>query len=185
MKRVGFYGGSFNPAHAGHQAAVLHALATADLDSLIVAPVFQHPYGKPLEDFESRLEMCELMIEPFGFKIPIEVSDLEKRAWDRGGKGLTCNTVHTLISEHYEEFGERPHVVVITGSDVRKDLPKWEGYDQLQELCMRGWCSFFFIDRIPGLSSTAVRDAIKNGGFVDRWLPRNIHDYIFKNNLYK
>lgn len=186
MKRIGFYGGSFNPPHAGHQATILHALTTAQLDELIVAPVFYHPYGKELAPFGQRLAMCEWLVLPFNHEMyRIFVSDIEQRAFRKFGTGHTSDTLHMLIEEHYKDDGERPHIVLIMGSDLRNDISKWAGYDQLMELCVRGWVSFFYVDRVPGLSSTAVRDTIAAGGFVDRWLPREIHDYVFQNGLYR
>lgn len=186
MKRIGFYGGSFNPPHAGHQASILNAIATGQLDELVIAPVYKHPYGKKLVEFSSRIEMCEMLCDPFDPDyVPIHVSAIERAAWEKFGTGHTADTVHLLIEQHYNNFGERPHVVVILGSDCRDDLPKWAGYDQLMELCKRGWVSFFFVDRIQGLSSTAVRAAIASGAFVDRWLPKPIHGFIFRNGLYR
>jgi nicotinate-nucleotide adenylyltransferase len=186
MKRIGFYGGSFNPPHCGHQATILHALTTARLDELIVAPVYKHPYGKELVDFGKRYDMCRLMLMPFHPNLyKMTVSGIERDAWEKYGTGFTAHTVHMLIEQEYKRNGERPHVVLILGSDCRDDLPNWDGYDQLMELCKCGWLSFFFVDRISGLSSTAVRAAIAAGGFVDRWLPREVHNYIHSLGLYK
>lgn len=186
MKRIGFYGGSFNPPHAGHQAIILNAITTGQLDELMVAPVYIHPYRKELASYDSRIEMCELMLQPFHPNLcKIYVSKIERNAWIKHETGFTAHTIHMVIENEYKRTGERPHIVLILGSDCRDDLPNWDGYDQLMELCKRGWLSFFFVDRIQGLSSTAVRAAIAAGGFVDRWLPRPIHQFIFRNNLYK
>lgn len=186
MKRVGFYGGSFNPCHAGHQATVMHALATAQLDELYVAPVYKHPYGKELVDFEHRLNMCSLMLQPFSQQNgAVTTTSVECRAILYGErKGYTADTVAYFIAEYYRRFGERPHVVLIMGSDLRADVPKWKGYDRLQELCMAGWASLFFVERVQGLSSTAVRENIEMGGYVDRWLPKGVHEYAYRNQLY-
>lgn len=187
MKRIGFYGGSFNPPHAGHQATILHAITTGNLDELRVVPVYKHPYGKILVDYYQRIEMCRFLQSPFEDSYcPMYVSHVEKFAWeDDGGTGLTSQAVHKLIDIEYKTTGTRPHVVLILGSDCQKDLPTWEGYDQLLELCKRGFLSFFFVARISGISSTAIRNMIKVGAAVDRWLPREIHKYVFNNQLYR
>lgn len=186
MKRIGLYGGSFNPPHAGHQQTILHALTTAQLDELLVAPVWKHPYGKELVPFGDRIVMCQYLLDPFNTeRYKVRTSFIEERAYKKTGTGFTSDTVHLLIDEVYKQTWERPHVVLIMGSDLREDVKTWAGYDQLQELCMRGWCSFFFVDRIPGLSSTAVRNGLKTGAFVDRWLPKNLHEYLRLNNHYK
>jgi nicotinate-nucleotide adenylyltransferase len=185
VKRIGFFGGSFNPAHVGHQASILHALTTANLNELIIAPVYKHPYGKELADFWIRMNMCSYLIKPFTRDYHVYPSTIEMEAWEAGGRGLTCNTIDLLIKKDYISNQQRPHVVIISGSDVRDDVPKWEGYDRLMELCKYGWASFFFIDRMPSLSSTAVRNAIKAGNFIDRWVPHDIHRLIVQNNLYK
>lgn len=187
MKRVGFYGGSFNPPHVGHQATILHAMTTGQLDELYIVPVYKHPYNKELADYHKRMAMCDLLRKPFAhtYSCKLDISWVERKAWEEGGEGLTSNTVNMFISDYYNSHGERPHVALIMGSDVKQDLPTWKGYDQLIELCKRGYLSFFFVDRIPGLSSTAVRNSIKNGGLVDRWLPKEIHWQIRQSDLYK
>jgi len=183
MKRIGLYGGSFNPCHVGHQATILYALAVAQLDELIVAPVYHHPYGKQLVDFNERLVMCQMLLEPFD-QDNLTVSAIERENWESGGKGLTVNAVKYLLNLRYLLDGERPHIVLIMGSDLREDIKKWEGIEELTELCTAGWASFFFVDRVDGISSTAVREAIRQGKLVDRWLPKSIHDYVFKKGFY-
>ena len=43
MRRVAFFGGSFNPPHVAHQMACLYVLETQPVDAVLVAPTWRHP----------------------------------------------------------------------------------------------------------------------------------------------
>src|SRR5512140_2335516 len=57
---VAVYGGSFDPPHVAHVLAAAYLLACADVERVIVVPVFDHALDKELTPFELRLAMCEL-----------------------------------------------------------------------------------------------------------------------------
>ena len=61
-QRIGLYGGSFNPAHAGHYAAALEAFKSARLDWIwwFVSP--QNPLKDPThtEDFRERMALARV-----------------------------------------------------------------------------------------------------------------------------
>ena len=44
MKRLGIYGGSFNPIHAGHVGVALKAAADHALDQVLVVPAKVSPF---------------------------------------------------------------------------------------------------------------------------------------------
>ena len=77
MERIGIYGGTFNPPHAGHIHAAIDAVEALQLDKLImipahIAPHKELPEGSPSP--EQRLDMVKLAVQ----NCPkIEVSDME------------------------------------------------------------------------------------------------------------
>ncbi len=121
--RVAFFGGSFDPPHIGHVLATAYVLSTQDVDRVLVAPVFQHPFAKSLTSFEDRMVMCRLA---FGWIPGVEVSDVEARL---GGESLTLRTLEHLVAERPADSFR-----LVIGSDVVEDLPKWHRFDRIAEI---------------------------------------------------
>ena len=44
MSRIGIYGGSFNPPHAGHVLAAAQSVQRLQLDRLLVIPAYDPPH---------------------------------------------------------------------------------------------------------------------------------------------
>lgn len=187
MSRIGFYGGSFNPPHVGHQATVLYALETADIDRVIVAPVFVHPYGKKLVNFNDRTTMCWKMISRF--QDVVSVSRIEEEAHLLGSNGLTSETIKLLRGDKPRSSATRVDkhdtIVLIMGSDLKDDIKTWAGYDYLQAQCEEGLMEFFFVERVGSISSTKVREAIKENKPYRRLVPQGVFDYIQRYRLYE
>ena len=61
MKRVGIYGGAFNPVHIGHKHVVEHILKRDLVDEVWIVPSSRHFHGKQMVSFSDRCAMCELM----------------------------------------------------------------------------------------------------------------------------
>jgi nicotinate-nucleotide adenylyltransferase len=182
--RVGFYGGSFNPVHYGHMTAMLLALEVAELDFLVVAPVFKHPDGKELAPYEDRLKMLRLATEREMLDRVVVVSRAEESAYAITGTGHTADTLQMLLDRAVAD-GEDDVIVLVMGSDLKPHFPKWAGYDRIQDMVRAGRVEVLFLERSSTFSSTLVRAAIKHGLHVKRMLPRRIHDYIVAQGLYK
>ena len=63
MKRIGIYGGTFDPPHVGHVRAAQHALCALKLDELLVIPAGTSP-GKdgqaPKQDLQKEVERLRM-----------------------------------------------------------------------------------------------------------------------------
>ena len=76
LKKIGIFGGSFDPVHNGHIEIGLLAIEQLDLDILLYVPVFDQwmkksgPYAKP----KDRMEMLEVATEKYSNLL---VSDLD------------------------------------------------------------------------------------------------------------
>ena len=60
---IAIFGGSFDPPHFGHQLSCLWLISALNAKAVVVAPTFEHCFGKKLTDFNHRREMCERMCE--------------------------------------------------------------------------------------------------------------------------
>lgn len=186
-KRVAVFGGSFNPPHVGHVLAVTYVMSVFPVDGVLVVPVYQHVFGKELASFEARMEMARLAM---GWIPGVEISDIERRL---GGESRTLYTLEALL----EEDPERALRLVI-GADVLHDLPKWHRFERIAELAppiVIGRAGVEHPDaptaHLPDVSSTEIRDAIKNGALADQseadvesMIPLRVRAYIEQHGLY-
>jgi nicotinate-nucleotide adenylyltransferase len=119
LRRIGIFGGTFDPIHAGHLHAARAARDAFHLDRVVFLPAFRSPFKAGVEPAPAadRLRMVELSIAgERGF----EACDLEIA---RGGPSYTIDTVRALPAH----LGERADVALhlIVGSDVLPGLGGW------------------------------------------------------------
>jgi nicotinate-nucleotide adenylyltransferase len=141
LRRLGLFGGTFDPPHFGHVAALEAAARTNNFD-LIEVTVAGDPYLKSarvaIRPAQLRLAMAQLA---FGGLDLVEVSDREIR---RAGPSYTIDTVRELLAE-------ADHVDVIMGADLAPQIDSWHDAQTLRTLVRVG-----VVPR-PG-GSTAVPD---------------------------
>ena len=198
MRRIGIYGGAFNPPHLGHVRAAQYALKALELDELLVIPTCvsphkQLPEGSP--NGQQRLEMLETC-----FRDPrIRVSDLEMR---RGGTSYTYETVTTL-KEQYPDCD----LFLLMGTDMFLSFLNWKnpniilekvslgvfyrgGRDELsgvirQKSTMeeRGAKVFLIENPVTEISSTDLRRMLIFG-CAQSHLSEGVRQYIEAHGLY-
>jgi len=118
--RVGLYGGSFDPAHAGHAHVARTALRRLGLDRVIwlVAPRNPLKPAKAAHTLEARLESA--LSQARGPSMI--VSDAEARL----GSRYTIDTVRWLKARF-----PRVHFVWIMGADSLAGFHRWKGWTDL------------------------------------------------------
>ena len=122
MRRIGIYGGAFNPPHMGHIAGAQYALDALQLEKLLLIPSCVSPH-KPLPEnsptADQRLEMLRRAVhDP-----RIEVSDLELA---RGGTSYTYETV-----EQVKILYPDCELVLLMGTDMFLSFDKWKNPDRI------------------------------------------------------
>lgn len=183
MKRIGIFGGSFDPPHVGHVLAVKYILSIGAVDEVIVVPVFEHAFHKPLTSFEVRMSLVELAFlgEP-----KVLVSGIE-RTLPRPNYSLY--TVRALATQNP---GESLRLVV--GADVLHDIDKWHKFDELAELApllILGRAGVPHADAplavLPQVSSSEIRELLlhdESVGLLAQLLPKAVLDFILEQRLY-
>lgn len=174
------FGGKFDPPHLGHQLSIFLALEKYKFDEVWIIPSFSHPFGYHPGDFDSRLEMCRIMAKPFGNRA--KVLDVERNL------GLEIVYTVNLIEYLKNNFPENDFSLLI-GSDNWNVRDKWKDFDKIEKMCRetvvigRGENeegSFY----LPDISSTMIKNMIKEGKDPETLLPAGIAEYIRKNKLY-
>ena len=177
-RRLGLFGGTFDPPHRGHVAALVAAAATDRFDAIEVT-VAGDPYQKRLSGSvlpaAARLEMAQVAFADLPL---VTVSDREIR---REGPSYTVDTVREL----FEDFDE---VELIIGADLASQIDSWHEVSSLRTLVRvgvvprpgaatilpEGWDSYI-IDMDPvDLSSTYIRDIPDHGAALERYLPEKV-----------
>ena len=114
MKRIGVFGGTFNPIHNGHIVIAEKALKALKLDKIIFIPVNAPPHKSSIEIAKSqdRFNMVKLSIE---YNKNVEVSDLEIR---RRGPSYPIHTIRELE----RRFDDDAEFYFIIGSDTIHEI---------------------------------------------------------------
>ena len=111
-RRIGLFGGTFDPPHMGHLAAALAAKEALGLDEVLFV-VANDPWQKsgqrPITEARHRLAMTELLVEDAD---GIEASDAEIL---RGGESYMIDTVSDMRQRGHE-------ITLIVGADVADGL---------------------------------------------------------------
>lgn len=181
MRRIGIYGGTFDPIHNGHLHVITQLITRSLVDQLILIPAGS-PWlreSAPLAPGLNRLAMCELALSelPDSIGAHVEVSDSEIK---RSGPTYTIDTVLEIKKAHPDDA-----LVLIVGTDAYAQFDKWHRHEELAKLV-----EIIVIDRpeFPGastldigalnVSATAVRS-----GQTDL-VPQVISTYIKESGLY-
>ena len=176
MRLIGIFGGSFNPIHNGHISLAQQLKEKAGLDEvwLMVSPQNPLKQNEDLLDDEKRLEMVRLALEG---KKGLIASDYEMHL---PKPSYTWNTLQALS----KDYPEREFVLMI-GGDNWDLFDKWYHAEDIKQNY-----EIIVYTRTPGepgfidISSTNIRQRIKEGKGIRRLVPKAVADYIRKEGLY-
>jgi nicotinate-nucleotide adenylyltransferase len=189
--KIGLFFGSFNPVHNGHMVIANYLAEYTDLDQvwMVVSPHNPlKPAGSLLNDYQ-RLQLVETAI---GSYRKIKISKIEF------GLPKPSYTINTLV--HLQEKFPEHAFILIMGSDNLHTFHKWKNYEQILEhyeiytYPRPGFDGGDFKEHakvkfIPAplmeISSTFIRNAIKEGKDVRFMLPEKVYDHIDEMNFYK
>jgi nicotinate-nucleotide adenylyltransferase len=191
--KVGLYFGTFNPIHIGHLIIANHMAEHSDLDQIwmVVTPHNPHKQKSTLLDDHHRLEMVYLATEDFP---KIKPSDVEFKLPQPN------YTVTTLA--HLQEKYPQHEFSLIMGEDNLNSLHKWKNYEVILQnhniyvypRLASGEINAQFINHakihrvgapVIELSSTFIRESIKNKKNVVPMLPEKVWKYVEHNLFYQ
>lgn len=201
MKPTAILGGSFNPVHYGHLKMAEAAMESSHFSKVLFIPTGTpyHKEQKSLLPFSDRLKLLELAIEncpDFAFS-PIE--------GEREGNSYTFDTVRELLRQNPTESYS-----LLIGTDQFLTLRSWHKIAELGKLVdfyianrngemalstfqkekealekeLSLHCKLFPMPAID-LSSTEIRNRLKEGKSIHGMLPKPVEEYILKKGFYR
>lgn len=160
-KRIGIFGGTFNPIHSGHIGVALRAAAEHSLERVLVIPAAHNPF-KAESGFDAlRWTLVKYACAPHPL---LEPCDIELR---RGGESYTIDTVREVKSRHPDA-----ELFFIIGEDNAGEVSRWREAEELARLVR-----FVTFPRTKE-SSTEVRNRLSHGEPVRDLVPPAVDDFL-------
>ncbi len=191
--KIGLYFGTFNPIHVGHLIIANHMAEYSDLEQIwmVVTPHNPLKQKNTLLDDRQRYHMVQLATEDYP---KIKPSDIEFKLPQPN------YTVNTLA--HLKDKFPQHEFSLIMGEDNLHSLHKWKNYEYLLEHhdiyvyprissetpnpAFEKQARVHKIDApIVEISSTFIRESLKNKKNVRPLLPEKVWEEIDYNNFYK
>lgn len=123
VRRLGIFGGTFDPPHVGHLVTAVNVRHSLDLD-LVLLVVAGSPWQKtgsrPITPAADRLAMARAAVDEVE---GIEVSSTEV---DRGGPSYTVDTLAEMRARYPDA-----ECFVILGADAAALVPTWERFPEV------------------------------------------------------
>ncbi|KHF41931.1 nicotinate-nucleotide adenylyltransferase [Halalkalibacter okhensis] len=191
MKKIGLFGGTFNPPHLGHLLFAQEVLVEFGLDEIWFIPVNVPPH-KESDDLASNQDRLDMLVGATDDHEQFYVNTIEL---EREGPSYTIDTIRQL-TQLYPAY----EFSFLIGGDMIEYLPKWEKIDELLELI-----TFIGVKR-PGssvdttsyskhvrllemaqvdISSTAIRKRVQEGKPITYLVPERVEVLVKERKLYE
>ncbi|MES2768484.1 MAG: nicotinate (nicotinamide) nucleotide adenylyltransferase [Bdellovibrionota bacterium] len=122
-EKIGIFGGSFNPIHAGHLNSLRYVMKKNKLSKVFLVPNNKNPLREASEDMPSgdhRVNMIKLAL-----KDEKNVS-VDEQEVNRGGTSYTIETIRFYESKYGSE-----NIFFIMGADSFESFDQWKNYEDI------------------------------------------------------
>ena len=190
-KRVGIFGGTFDPIHIGHLIIGQEIMLQCALDRVVFMPSGEPPLKRSMASSEDRARMVSLAVRDYP---EFELSRFELL---RPGKSYTIDTLRHLR----RDMGEDTEIFLIIGADNAVEMGDWfdpEGVLDLAHVLVAERPGFerarvdpvfkskmrFVETPLLDISSTAIRERVRTKRPISFFVPDAVADYIRTQGLY-
>lgn len=198
-RRVGYFGGTFDPPHLGHIMLAVEAHHQLELDRLdwILTPDPPHKTNRQISPVEIRLEMLQMILDSRP-EFQINLIDI-----NRDPPHYAADTVDLLKNNNPADV-----LVYVIGEDSLHDLPGWYAPDRFisaidtlaiaprpgittdpeeMERLLPGLAGkiTFLKDIKIEIASSIIRSRIKDSEPFEHFLPEGLTEYIKSHQLYR
>ena len=125
IKRLGIFGGAFDPVHKGHTRSLKYISDLKIIDEIQVIPNYASPHNKDIQtDEKHRLKMLEIAFKEIK---NIKLNDIELK---NKTKSYTYETLKYL-----KEIYPEQHLSLIIGLDSLNSFTTWKNWENILSLC--------------------------------------------------
>lgn len=185
LRKIGIYGGTFDPIHHGHLILARDACETFALEKMIFVPaaVSPHKLDGAAAPADVRLQMVREAIEG---EARFAVDDCELH---RASPSFTFDTVEIIQRREIDA-----KIFYFIGEDNLAGLTSWHRFDDLQRMVQfavldrRGFENkkdYPIVRRHIDISATEIRKRVAEGRSIRYLVPRAVEDIIDREQLYK
>ena len=190
LRRIGLFGGTFDPPHVGHLVTAVNVRHALDLD-VVVLMVANVPWQKEgtrvITPAADRFEMVEAAVSDVPGLVP------GRDEIDMGGPSFTADTL-ALLADRYPGA----ELFTIIGDDAAAGLQTWTRWDEVVQRSQlvvvdRPGEHVFLADNVDWIrvevprlevSSTDLRNRFSDGRPLDYLVTQPVLDVIRVRNLY-
>jgi nicotinate-nucleotide adenylyltransferase len=184
VRKIGIFGGTFDPIHHGHLILAREAREKLQLEKVIFVPATVSPHkDTPAASAQMRLSMLRAAIDG---EIGFTLDDCELR---RPPPSYTIDTV-----EEMRKSEDDAEIYYLIGEDNVAGLTSWHRFKELQALVR-----FVVLDRTGSnwthdcevvhrkidIFATEVRNRVASGRSIRYLVPAAVEDIIRRENLYR
>jgi len=190
MRRIGIFGGTFDPPHHGHLIAAADAFHALELEKLLLIPAATPPHKPDPDRTPAELRMMMLRAAVAGDP-RFEVDDVELR---RAGPSYTVDTLREL-RERYPGC----ELVLLIGADMAREIHSWREPGEIARLARLavlaragdqpqpagGLAALSVPVTRVDISATEVRRRVATGEPVRYLVPEAVREIIESEGLYR
>jgi nicotinate-nucleotide adenylyltransferase len=185
MRKIGIYGGSFDPIHHAHLILAREAREQLGLEKVIFVPAAVSPFKNlPAASAEMRLSMLQAAIkDETGFV----VDDCELR---REPPSYSVDTVDEIRKRE----GPETELYFLVGEDNVSEFCRWHRFAELEKMVrfvvldrtgVKARHSYETITRKIDTSATEIRKRVASGLSIRYFVPSAVEEIIRRGNLYR
>lgn len=192
-RKIGIFGGTFDPVHIGHVALVVALQEARDLDLVLIIPANRSPHKENAvpQEAKHRLNMLKKAFKDLEYcsVLPLEIK--------RAGPSYTIDTVLELKALNI--VNDHDTLYLILGQDQMENFNSWKNVQELMKQTFslvarrkdtptknlswfeKGMCATPYFE----VSSTDIRNRIKKKLYCGHLLNNQVYNYIQRNKLYE
>lgn len=188
LKKIGFFGGCFNPPTKVHINLANALIKSGLVDKVIFVPVGDYYNKQNLVSANHRYNMLKLLCNNNKFL------DVENIASIHSNILYATDTFKKI----YDKYNQLAQIYFIMGSDNFKKMPTWKDYNRIitqykfiviqrfedEEQIKKDNVLYYTPEQIQNMNSTQIREMIKQHQNVEEFLEMQELQYIKRNKLY-
>lgn len=173
MQKIAVVGSAFNPPTLGHKDLIEQCLQ-AGFREIYLVPVYQHPWGKEMADYKTRLKMLTLFVEDLN-QPQLKIKAIE----DKIKQGKTVYTIELMDYLKTLPSSKNKKLYFVIGPDNAQNIDKFYQGEQLQKKH-----ALFIANNNIAIRSTIIRNLIHQGQDISAYTTSSVANFLTTHSVY-